>query len=144
MKFTTLCQKQTFPYEEDFQSYETGAGKDLGCMTMCGEDANHSYVSSRGATGNKALYLRQVTKDHNNYFVFPTFAVDSVKRLQLNMQVNPGYTTATNYYYYEVGVMTNPNDPNTFVSIKLDSVQGAAATAAAFVMQDMPHTRKPQ
>lgn len=128
LKFTTLCQKQTFPYEEDFQSYETGAGKDLGCMTMCGEDANHSYVASRGATGNKALYLRQVTKDHNNYFVFPTLAVDSVKRLQLNMQVNPGSTTTTNYYYYEVGVMTNPNDPSTFVSIKLDSVQGAAAT----------------
>ena len=85
---------------------------------------DHSYITTRG-TGNLALYLRQATKDHNNYFAFPALAVDSVKRLQLSMQVAPGGTSATNYYYYEVGVMTDPNDPSTFVTVKLDSVQGA-------------------
>ena len=127
--FRTLCQLQKFPYYEDFQSYEqTGAGNIPDCSTLSGQDVNHSYIASRGATGNKALYLRQVTKDHHNYFAFPALLVDNVKRLQLNMMVNPGSTTATNYYYYEVGVMTDPENPSTFVSVKLDSVQGAAAT----------------
>ena len=123
--FKTLCKKQSFPYEEDFEGYPTGSGSLPDCATLCGEDADHSYITTRG-TGNLALYLKQVTKDHNNYFAFPALNVDSVKRLQLSMQVAPGYTTATNTYYYEVGVMTDPNDPSTFVSIAYDSVQGAA------------------
>ena len=128
-KFRTLCKKQVFPYYENFdEGYETGQGKDLRCLILSGQDANHSYIASRGATGNKALYLRQAAKDHNNYLAFPALSVDSVKRLQLSMRVNPGSTTTSNYYYYEVGVMTNPNDPTTFVSMKLDSVQGASST----------------
>ena len=123
--FKTLCKKQTFPYEEDFEGYPTGSGSLPDCATLSGQDPDHSYITTRG-TGNLALYLKQVTKDHNNYFAFPALNVDSVKRLQLSMQVAPGNTTATNYYYYEVGVMTDPNDPSTFVSIAYDSVQGAA------------------
>lgn len=123
--FKTLCKKQTFPYEEDFEGYPTGSGSLPDCATLSGQTTDHSYVTTRG-TDNQALNLRQVTKDYNNYFAFPALNVDSVKRLQLSMQVAPGGTTATNYYYYEVGVMTDPNDPSTFVSIAYDSVQGAA------------------
>lgn len=123
--FKTLCKKQTFPYEEDFEGYPTGSGSLPDCATLSGQTTDHSYVTTRG-TDNQALNLRQVTKDYNNYFAFPALSVDSVKRLQLSMQVAPGNTTATNYYYYEVGVMTDPNDPSTFVSIAYDSVQGAA------------------
>ena len=123
--FKTLCKLQTFPYEEDFEGYPTGSGSLPDCATLSGQTPDHSYVTTRG-TGNQALYLRQVTKDYNNYFAFPALSVDSVKRLQLSMQVAPGYTTATNCYYYEVGVMTDPNDPSTFVSLAYDSVQGAA------------------
>ena len=120
--FKTTCKKQTFPYEEDFESFETGSGKDLGCFIQCGDDANASYVSTKG-TNNKALMLRQVTKDHNNYFVFPALAVDSVKRLQLSMQVYVG-TTATNTYPFEVGVMTDPTDPSTFVATHNEALKG--------------------
>lgn len=123
--FKTLCRKQNFPYVEDFEGYPTGSGNLPDCATLSGQTPDHSYVTTRG-TGNQALYLRQATKDYNNYFAFPALSVDSVKRLQLSMQVAPGYTTATNTYYYEVGVMTDPNNPSTFVSIAYDSVQGAA------------------
>ena len=122
--FKTTCKKQTFPYEEDFESYETNAGKDLGCNTICGPDANHSYISTKNSS--KALYLRQATKGNHNYFVFPALAVDSVKRLQLSMQVYSGGTTATTKYAFEVGIMTDPNDPSTFVSTHKDTVMGAS------------------
>ena len=122
--FKTLCKKKTFPYEEDFESYETNAGKDLGCNTLCGPDANHSYISTKG--GSKALYLRQATKGNHNYFVFPALAIDSVKRLQLSMQVYSGGTTATTKYAFEVGIMTDPNDPSSFVATHKDTVMGAS------------------
>lgn len=121
--FKTLCKLQTFPYEEDFEDFETGSGKDLGCFIQCGEDANPSYVSTKGS---KALWLRQATKDHNNYFVFPALAIDSVKRLQLSMQVYVG-TTATYTYPFEVGVMTDPNDPATFVATHSEALAGQTA-----------------
>lgn len=122
--FKTTCKKQTFPYEEDFESYETSSGKDLGCNTICGPDANHSYVTTKNST--KMLYLRQATKGNHNYFVFPALSVDSVKRLQLSMQVYSGGTTATTKYAFEVGVMTDPNDPATFVATHKDTVMGSA------------------
>ena len=121
--FKTLCKLQTFPYEEDFEDFETGSGKDLGCFIQCGDDANPSYVTTKGS---KALWLRQVTKDHNNYFVFPALAIDSVKRLQLSMQVYVG-TTATYTYPFEVGVMTDPNDPSTFVATHSEALAGQTA-----------------
>lgn len=125
-KFKTLCKKQVFPYEEDFQSYTTtGAGNLPDCSTLCGDDADHSYISTKG-TGNYAIYLRQVTKGHNNYFAFPALAVDSVKRLQLSMQVYTGGTTATNTYQFEVGIMTDPNDPSTFVSTHHEDLAGSS------------------
>ncbi len=120
-EFKTLCKLQTFPYEEDFESYETGSGKDMGCMTQCGDDKG-SYITTKG-TGNNALWLRQVTKDHNNYFVFPALSVDSVKRLQLSMQVYVG-TTTTYTYPFEVGVMTDPNDASTFVATHNEELKG--------------------
>ena len=122
--FKTLCKLQTFPYEEDFESYETSSGKDLGCNTLCGPDKNHSYIYSKNSS--KMLYLRQATKGNHNYFVFPALAIDSVKRLQLNMQVYSGGTTATTKYAFEVGIMTDPNDPSTFVATHKDTVMGSA------------------
>lgn len=122
--FKTTCKKATFPYEEDFESYETGSGKDLGCFIQCGDDKG-SYITTKG-TENKALWLRQVTKDHNNYFVFPALSIDSVKRLQLSMQVYVG-TTATYTYPFEVGVMTDPNDPTTFVATHSEALAGQTA-----------------
>lgn len=130
MSFKTLCRKLAFPYVESFDPEyytTTGAGNIPDCSNIPGEDADHSYITTRG-TGNLALYLRQVATDRNNYFAFPAMNVDSVKRLQLTMFVNPGSTTTTNWYYYEVGVMVDPNEPSTYKMVKLDSVAGAANT----------------
>lgn len=123
--FWTLCKLQAFPYEEDFQSYETtGAGNLPDCATICGEDADHSYISTKG-TGNKALYINQKAKEHKNYFVFPALRTDDVRKLQLSMQVWVG-STATSTYRYQVGIMTDPNDPSTFVSLHNEELLGSS------------------
>jgi len=123
--FRTLCKLQAFPYDEDFQSYETtGAGNLPDCATICGEDADHSYISTKG-TGNKALYINQKAKEHKNYFVFPALRTDDVRKLQLSMQVWVG-STATSTYRYQVGIMTDPNDPSTFVSLHNEELLGSS------------------
>lgn len=125
LKFKTLCKLQTFPYEEDFQSYTTtGAGNLPDCSTICGQDADHSYISTKG-TGNYAVYINQKAKEHKNYFVFPALNTDDVRKLQLNMQVWVG-STATNTYRYQVGIMTDPNDPSTFVSLHNEELMGSS------------------
>ena len=122
--FKTLCKLQTFPYEEDFEGYPTGSGSLPDCATLCGEDVDHSYISTKG-TGNKALYINQKAKEHKNYFVFPALLTDDVRKLQLSMQVWVG-STATSTYRYQVGIMTDPNDPSTFVSLHNEELLGSS------------------
>ena len=122
--FRTLCKLQTFPYFEDFENYATGAGNLPDCANLCGEDADHSYVNSNTTYG-KRLYINQKTKEHKNYFVFPALRTDDVRKLQLSMQVWVG-TTATSTYRYQVGIMTNPNDPSTFVSLHNEELMGSS------------------
>ncbi|MBR2167758.1 MAG: fibronectin type III domain-containing protein, partial [Paludibacteraceae bacterium] len=122
--FRTLCKLQTFPYFEDFENYATGAGNLPDCANLCGEDADHSYVYSNTTYG-KRLYINQKAKEHKNYFVFPALRTDDVRKLQLNMQVWVG-TTATSTYRYQVGIMTDPNDPSTFVSLHNEELMGSS------------------
>ena len=125
--FKTLCFPRQFPYEEDFDSYETtGAGNLPDCANICGDDKEHSYISAKSGVTGKLLQVRQVTKDHNNYFVFPALNSEDVRKLQLSMHVYTSLATATNTYKYEVGVMTNPLDPSTFVSLYSEGLAGAS------------------
>ena len=123
-KFKTTCFPRQFPYEENFDSYETtGAGNLPDCSNICGEDAEHSYISTKN--NSKCLYVNQKAKTHKNYFVFPALNSEDVRKLQLSMQVYVG-TTATTKYHYQVGIMTNAYDPSTFVALHTEELLGSA------------------
>jgi len=123
--FRTLCQEKRFPYVEDFEFYDTGSGNVPECCAIPGQDANHSYVSTKN--GSKMLYFRQVTKAHNNYFVLPKFATNDLRSLQLSMQVTTSSTSAGNVDNFEVGVMTDPSDVSTFIQLFTESLDDRAA-----------------
>ena len=126
-KKKTLCFPRQFPYEEDFSSYETtGAGNLPDCSNICGQDADHSYITTKTGVTGKLLYLREVTKDHKNYFVFPALNSEDVRKLQLSMKVYTGGTTAEVIYRYQVGIMTDPNDPSTFVALHSEELECSA------------------
>ena len=130
--FRTLCKLQTFPYFEDFESYASGTGNLPDCANLCGEDADHSYITTKTGVTGKLLRVGQKTKDHKNYFVFPALRTDDVRKLQLSMQVY-AYNTNSSYAlyenYYEVGIMTDPTKSTTFVSLYTDMLDGAQTTA---------------
>ena len=124
--FKTLCRKQAFPYMEDFESYTASSTTIPDCSTLSGEDQGHSYISTSKGTNNKSLCIQQKTKAHKNYFVFPALQIDSVKRLQLTMDVWIG-TSASYIDQFEIGVMTDPNDPATFKATHVESRKGQSA-----------------
>ncbi len=131
VEFKTWCKAVPFPYVQDFNDIPTSS-RDLGCITQCGPD-HDSYVSSG------ALWVRQITKGNKNYIVLPAMDVDDIRKLQLNVLVKPGGTTATNKYYYEIGIMTDPTKPSTYVMQHVDSLFGSSNyTDKAYTFKNYP------
>lgn len=129
ISFTTSCQPLALPYTEDFEGFESGVIP--GCYTLSGDvkDKTAASVSSPTWYNSQALKLSQVAKTDKNYCVFPLLDCKDASELQLRMLVMPTYcgTVGTPLqncarYYYEVGVMTNPEDPTTYTSIAADSL----------------------
>ena len=124
--FRTLCAPMRFPYSEDFEKYDyTGAGNIPECSYIPGQDADHSYINTKN--GSKMLYFRQVTKAHDNYFVFPELNTNDLRTLQLSMDVYTSSTSADYVDNYEVGVMTDPDDVSTFRALFTESLDDRAA-----------------
>lgn len=130
LAFTTLCLPATLPYMENYEGYKSE--NIPGCYTLSGNVADKTAASVGTLswyTGGNALKIAQVEKENKNYCALPQVECDSINQVQLRMLVMPSacgsVSTEEKYcsrYFYEVGVMTDPNDPATYVSMFVDSV----------------------
>ena len=130
MSFTTLCLPMALPYTEDFEGFV--AEKVPDCFTLSGDvkDATAACAKPLGwDQENMTLYLSQTDTEKKNYCAFPLLDCKDASELQLRMFVMPSSTGNTtdpinkcSRYFYEVGVMTDPNDPTTYVAMYTDSV----------------------
>lgn len=123
--FTTLCSAMPRPYTETFDDMESNIVPP--CFTLSGKVADNTatYISTVSGISGKVLRLSQVDKTYNNYCALPLVQCNSVKDLQLKMQVMPGSwgsATSKSIYFYEIGIMTEPADPSTYVAVLTDSV----------------------
>lgn len=127
--FHTLCDAVVRPYSENFDAMDKGIVP--ACYTLSGKitDATAAATGQNTGATSQALKLSQVDKANTNYCAFPLVACEDIKDLQLAMQVLPGsWGTAGStsdkwsWYFYEIGIMTDPNDPTTYVAVKVDSV----------------------
>lgn len=130
VSFTTFCDPVALPYKENFESYE----KDVmpNCYIFSGNVTNNTaaaVVSHTSYTGGMSLKLSQTDKEFKNYCIFPAVQMESLYDVQLKMNVHPGAwgTEGTaiekcSKYYYEIGVMTDPMDPATYVAVVADSI----------------------
>lgn len=123
--FTTLCSAMPRPYTETFDDLESSIVPP--CFTLSGKvtDNTATYISTVSGISGKVLRLSQVDVTYNNYCALPLVQCNSVKDLQLKMQVMPGSwgsATSKSIYFYEIGVMTEPADPSTYVAVLTDSV----------------------
>ena len=113
---TTPCTSITLPYIEHFDtSTGSGAGNMVSCWnTITNSSTSYPYTSSSYAhSGSYSVYFYGTTA-YNSYLVSPRIE-DNAQMNNLQVRFYAYKTSAA--YAIEVGVMSNPEDINTFVTL---------------------------
>ena len=129
--FSTVCgQLSTLPYTQNFDNQTTGSSAPLpNCWTRTNNYSTYPYLStSYHASGNASLYFYG-TSSYYSYAVLPEIDTTTlpINTLMLTLKSLKTSTTTT-YGRFDVGVMSDPADVNTFTTVK------------SFYGTDMPQT----
>ncbi len=116
--FTTVCYVLELPFMEDFEAAYTGATNFDSFLDCWNRKTNYSsqypYCSSTQAnSGVRSLYFYGTSTTYS-LATTPRFD-DSILMDTLQIQFMAYKTTSS--YFIEVGIMSDPNDPNTFTVI---------------------------
>ena len=140
----------TIPYENNFTDETTGTGKGApkGWFLYNTNSTSTTYIpyviasawqAASGATipsevATNSLYLYTTSSARDAYAVMPML-VDSVemRTLIMSFYAHSNSTTTSNGRAIEVGVMTDPNDPETFVKVSDIELQAFKVTEKFFV-----------
>ena len=123
----TACDVVGIPYTEDFDDAPgSGAGNMVTCWTTgTNYTTAYPYTSSTyHNSGNFSAYFYG-TSAYYSYLASPEFE-EGVDMTNLQVRFWAYKTSAA--YYIQVGVMTDPNDPNTFVQIGQNLTPSATST----------------
>ena len=122
VRFTTPCSPiahSSLPYIEDFNSYLSGSANPIGSCWHKGTNSTTAYPYPSGSyyCGNSGIGLYfYATTTYYSYAALPLFA-DSLQQLQLSFDARRSMTSSSHSGIIKVGVMSNPNDINTFEEI---------------------------
>ncbi|MCQ2271025.1 MAG: fibronectin type III domain-containing protein [Bacteroidales bacterium] len=131
--FRTECDVETIPFFENFDSYGTGTNAFPQCWTRhsnYSSTTSYPYITSMGGAGNVgALYF---------YASPSTYAMAITPELDAELS-----TMEVSFYFHSsaasngmvVGVMTNPDDITTFVSV--DTVYSVSSDEFDFFEVDL-------
>ena len=113
---STVCDYINVPYSQNFESDSvSGAGSMASCW-ISGTNYTTAYpyiTTSYAQSGSRSLYFYG-TSSYYSYATLPRFADDVVMD---SLVVNFSIMAATATYSIELGVMTNPMDISTFVTL---------------------------
>ena len=124
----TECSSVGLPYSEDFESAPgNGSGNMVYCWTTGtnSTSAQYPYTSStQHYNGSYSAYFYG-TSAYYSYLASPELdaSVDMT-----NLQVRFYAYKSTASYYIQVGIMTDPNDPSTFVQVGQNLTPSATST----------------
>lgn len=109
---TTLPAPSEVPYCENFDSYSTNVLPTNWHTLNMNNDATIATASNEHHSGTRCLRMTSYSQ-RTTYAVLPDFQTDSVRGLTMSLWVK-GDSRAK----VTVGVMSNPNDPASFMAIK--------------------------
>lgn len=121
-QFTTDCGQQSLPYEESFESFANNDDAPL-CWSFINNDGYSATTYPRAYVynsttyahdGAKSLYFRASNTEYL-YAIMPSLRAD---RVTLNFWYRNAGTTAS-YGEITVGVMTDPNNENSFTALQV-------------------------
>ncbi|MBO4488748.1 MAG: fibronectin type III domain-containing protein [Bacteroidales bacterium] len=134
--FVTECSPMAIPYTQNFDGYTGTTSTTENILPTCWSryNAGTSYTgypqtynsSTYASSGTNSLrfYMYSSTAYADQYAILPATDVP-VNQLMVNFDLR-GYNTGTTYVAnLEVGVMTDPTDPSTFVSLGSHNETGA-------------------
>ncbi|MCQ2259905.1 MAG: fibronectin type III domain-containing protein [Bacteroidales bacterium] len=122
VNFTTECaQITTLPFFEDFNSWGTGTDMMPNCWSRTDSYSSYPYISSsynHNATTGGAMYMYLSNSGSNHtHFTLPAIDTTQFHANQLQVIIN-GLNSYTGYVEgFTVGVMSNPNNWNTYVPV---------------------------
>ena len=124
----TACTDVFIPYTENFDDAPgTGSGNMVTCWTTGSNYTSTLYPytsSSQHYSGGYSAYFYG-TSAYYSYLASPQFDA-SVDMTDLQVRFYAYKTSAS--YYIQVGVMTDPNDPSTFVQVGQNLTPSATNT----------------
>ena len=124
----TACSDVTIPYTENFDSAPgSGSGNMVTCWTTGSNYTSTHYPytsSSYHHSGSYSAYFYG-TSAYYSYLASPEFD-ENVDMSNLQVRFYAYKTSAS--YYIQVGVMTDPNDPSTFVQVGQNLTPSATST----------------
>ena len=113
----TPCMSVTLPYTENFETAPaSGSGNMVSCWTTLSNYTSTHYPytsSSQHHSGTYSVYFYGTTA-YYSYLISPR--LDDAVQMN-NVEVSFWAYKGSANYYIQVGVMTDPSDPNTFVQI---------------------------
>lgn len=124
--FTTPCSTFTVPYTENFDTTSAGSTSNTNAP-MC-----WSYLETSGFTGYGYVVNSNSNSPTNSYYLYNSSAStgnqllvspqttalsDGTKRVRF-------YAKGSTNYTLQVGTLTNPSDPSTFVSFNTTTITG--------------------
>ncbi|MFL9834412.1 fibronectin type III domain-containing protein [Chryseobacterium terrae] len=127
--FTTPCSTFNVPYTESFDTTPTGSSTNL-TAPIC-----WSYLETSGFTGYGYVSSTYSNSPANSYYLYNSSA-SSGNQLLVSPQtvgLSDGtkrvrfYARGSANYTIQVGTLTNPSDPSTFVSFNTTTITGSYA-----------------
>lgn len=134
LAFSTTYSAVGLPYTLDIPQsgtngllpdYTFRAGEEVGSNAGVGI-YKYAYWNS---TSIRHMMIAQSQQTADNYFILPLTVEKNATKLQLSFDLTTYSRTAT--HYFEVGVVTDPNNMATFAPVRQDTVTGFQATTAA-------------
>jgi len=125
LSFTTACEIfTTYPYVENFDSYEAGSTSRPHCWTFpVTYSLGAPYITSYYSTSApNCLFFQSSITDHTTA-VTPQFDAN-INTLRVKFMLKAESTTYSGTF--EVGVMSDPNDLSTFESVQIIQPENTA------------------
>ncbi|MBR4786536.1 MAG: fibronectin type III domain-containing protein [Bacteroidales bacterium] len=113
----TECDAFTVPYSQNFDSTAAATGAMVPCWTRGTNNSTaypYLYATYSESMPNSVYFYS--TSAYYSYLASPRFD-DSTVMDSLLIRFKAKKTTATSPYFIEVGIMTDPNDYNTFTGL---------------------------